>query len=69
MPWASGARNPFWRAHRTAEGGRPEEPRMMIVDGERVGLNVFGGDEVLVRDELFAHRQRVEGQRRELRHR
>src|SRR5690242_1396565 len=51
-----------------AEGRGAREPRVMIVDGERVGLDVLGRDELRVGDELLADAQGLVRQQGKVRH-
>ena len=51
---------------RAAEGRVPEEPRMMIVDRERVGLDLLRSDEEGVGDELLADLKALVGEGREI---
>src|SRR5712692_338580 len=51
------------------EGRVLEEPGMVILHREGVRLDVFGGDEMLVRDELLADLERLVSQLLELDHR
>src|SRR5712692_4406244 len=52
-----------------AEGRVLEEPGMVIVHREGIGLDVFGSDEVLVGDELLADLKHLVGELLELDHR